>query len=118
MEVVGLVVIGLLAGLFSALFGVGGGIVIVPLLLLLHHYAQRVAMATSLVAIVFTSVVGAVTYTLHGEVKPGAAAVVGIPAVFGAVAGVRLQQRVSTRWLSIAFAVALVGVAVDLLVTA
>jgi uncharacterized membrane protein YfcA len=118
MPAVGLILIGLLAGLFSALFGVGGGIVIVPLLLLLHRYPQRIAMATSLVAIVFTSAVGAVTYALHGEVKPGAAALVGLPAVVGAVAGVRLQQRVSTRWLSLAFAVVLVGVAVDLLATA
>ena len=113
----GLILIGLVAGLFSALFGVGGGIVIVPLLLLLHRYQQRVAMATSLVAIVFTAAVGAVTYALHGQVKPGAAALVGIPAVFGAVFGARLQQRVSTRWLSLAFAAVLVGVAVDLLVT-
>ena len=113
-----LVLIGLVAGLFSALFGVGGGIVIVPMLLLVHRYPQRVAMATSLVAIVFTAVVGAVTYALHGEVKPGAAALVGIPAAFGAVFGARLQQRVPTKWLSIAFAVVLVGVAIDLLVTA
>jgi uncharacterized protein len=115
---VSLVVIGLVAGLFSALFGVGGGVVIVPLLLLVHRYSQRVASATSLVAIVFTAVVGAVTYAIHGDVKPGAAALVGIPAVFGAVFGARLQQRVPTKWLSVAFAVVLVGVAVDLLVTA
>ena len=75
------------------------------------------ATATSLVAIVFTAAVGAVTYALHGQVKPGAAALVGIPAVFGAVFGARLQQRVPTRWLSLAFAALLVGVAVDLLVT-
>src|SRR5215471_11341969 len=105
-----LILIGLVAGLFSALFGVGGGIVIVPLLLLVHRYPQRTAMATSLVAIVFTAVVGAVTYALHGEVKPGAAALVGIPAAFGAVFGVRLQQRVPTKWLSVALAVVLVGV--------
>ena len=83
----------------------------------LHRFPQRVATATSLVAIVFTAAVGAVTYALHGQVKPGAAALVGIPAVFGAVFGARLQQRVPTRWLSLAFAALLVGVAVDLLVT-
>jgi uncharacterized protein len=115
---VALVLIGLVAGLFSALFGVGGGVVIVPLLLLVHRYPQRAAMATSLVAIVFTAVVGAVTYAIHGDVKPGAAALVGIPAAFGAVFGARIQQRVPVRWLSVAFAAVLVGVAVDLLVTA
>ena len=113
----GLILIGLVAGLFSALFGVGGGIVIVPLLLLLHRFRERIAMATSLVAILFTAVVGAVTYALHGEVKPGAAMLVGIPAVFGAILGTALQQRMSTRWLSLAFAALLVGVAVNLLVT-
>jgi uncharacterized membrane protein YfcA len=113
-----LVVIGLAAGLFSALFGVGGGIVVVPLLLLFERFRERPAMATSLVAIVFIAVVGAATYALHGEVKPGAAAVVGIPAAVGAVAGARLQQRIPTRWLSLAFAAVLVAVAVDLLVSA
>ena len=114
----GLILIGLGAGLFSALFGVGGGIVIVPLLLIFQHFKERPAMATSLVSIVFIAVVGTVTYALHGEVKPGAAALVGIPAAFGAVAGARLQQRIPTRWLSVAFAGVLVAVAVDLLVSA
>jgi uncharacterized membrane protein YfcA len=75
-------------------------------------------MATSLVAIVFVAIVGAITYSFHGEVKPGAAALVGIPAVFGAVGGTWLQQRISTRWLSIAFAGVLFAVAVELLVSA
>ena len=114
----GLVVVGLVAGLFSALFGVGGGIVVVPMLLLLHRYAARQAMATSLVAIAFVAIVGAITYSFHGEVKPGAAALVGIPAAFGAAGGTWLQQRVPTRWLSVAFAVVLVAVAIELLVSA
>jgi uncharacterized membrane protein YfcA len=112
-----LVVIGLGAGLFSALFGVGGGIVVVPLLLMVERFRERQAMATSLVAIVFIAVVGAATYAIHGEVKPGAAAAVGIPAAFGAVAGARLQQRIPTKWLSLAFAGVLVAVAIDLLVS-
>jgi uncharacterized membrane protein YfcA len=115
---VGLIVVGLVAGLFSALFGVGGGVVIVPMLLLLHRYTERSAMATSLVSIAFVAIVGAITYSFHGEVKPGAAALVGIPAVFGAIGGTWLQQRVPTRWLSVAFAGVLVAVAVELLVTA
>ena len=55
MSFMGLVIVGLVAGLFSALFGVGGGIVIVPMLLLLHRYTARVAMATSLVSIAFVA---------------------------------------------------------------
>jgi uncharacterized protein len=111
-----LVAIGLVAGLFSALFGVGGGIVVVPLLLVLERFRERRAMATSLVAIVFIALVGSISYAAHGEVKPGAAALVGLPGAVGAVAGARLQQRIASRWLSLGFAALLVGVAVKLLV--
>jgi uncharacterized protein len=111
-----LVLIGLLAGFFSALFGVGGGIVVVPLLILLAHYAERPAMATSLAAIGLIALVGAVTYAFHGELKVGAAAVVGLPAAVGAVAGTWLQQRLENRTLSLAFAALLAGIAVWLLV--
>jgi uncharacterized protein len=111
-----LVLIGLLAGFFSALFGVGGGIVVVPLLILLAHYAERPAMATSLAAIGLIALVGAVTYAFHGDLKVGAAAVVGLPAAAGAVAGTWLQQRLENRTLSLAFAALLAGIAVWLLV--
>lgn len=73
-------------------------------------------MATSLAAITLISLVGAATYALHGEVKPGAAAVIGIPAVAGAVAGTVLQQRLATRTLSLAFAALLAALGVWLLV--
>jgi uncharacterized protein len=111
-----LVAIGLLAGLFSALLGVGGGTVIVPLLLLVAAYPLRSATATSLAAVSLISIVGAVTYALHGELKPGAAAIVGLPAVVGAVAGTALQQRLATRTLSFAFAALLAAVGARLLV--
>ncbi len=111
-----LLVIGLVAGFFSALFGVGGGIVIVPLLLLFAHYSERPAMATSLAAVGLIAVVGAVTYAFHGEVKPGAAAIVGLPGAVGAVVGASLQQRLANRTLSLAFAVLLAAVGVWLLV--
>ena len=111
-----LVLIGLLAGLFSALFGVGGGIVVIPLLVLVARYEQRPAMATSLAAVGLIALVGAATYALHGELKPGAAAVVGLPAAVGAVGGTWLQQRLATRTLTLAFAALMTGVAVWLLV--
>lgn len=111
-----LVAIGLLAGLFSALFGVGGGTVIVPLLMLVAAYSLRPATATSLAAVALISIVGAVTYALHGEVKPGAAALVGLPAVAGAVAGTALQQRLATRTLSFAFAALLAAIGARLLI--
>jgi uncharacterized membrane protein YfcA len=111
-----LVAIGLLAGFFSALFGVGGGIVVVPLLILLARYRERPAMGTSLAAIGLIALVGTVTYALHGELKPGAAAVVGLPAAVGAVLGTWLQQRLATRTLTLAFAALLAGLGVWLFI--
>jgi uncharacterized membrane protein YfcA len=111
-----LVGIGLVSGFFGALFGVGGGIVIVPLLVLLLAFDQRRASATSLAAILISSLAGAVTYAFHGEVKPGAAAAIGIPAVLGVLAGTAIQQRVPVHRLSYGFAVLLAVVGVRLLV--
>ena len=113
-----LVLIGLAAGFLSALLGVGGGVVIVPLLLLVGGFAIREATATSLGALVITAAAGAVTYAVHGDVEPVYAALVGIPAAGGAVAGAALQQRIHGRTLSLLFAVLLVGIAVYMLVTA
>jgi hypothetical protein len=110
-----LVGIGLLAGFFGALFGVGGGIVIVPLLVLFLAFDQRRASATSLAAILISSTAGAAVYALLGEVKPGAAALVGIPAVAGVLLGASLQQRIPVERLTIGFAVLLTAVGVRLL---
>ena len=111
-----LVLIGLAAGFFSALFGVGGGIIIVPLLLLVQRWQERPAMATSLAAIGIIALVGTISYGFHGELKPGAAAIIGLPAAAGAVAGTALQQRLATRTLSLLFALLLAVIGVKLLV--
>ena len=108
--------IGLLAGFFGALFGVGGGIVIVPLLVLLCAFDQRRASATSLAAILISAVAASITYALHGEVKPGAAAIVGLPAVAGVLLGTSLQQRVPVDKLTYGFAVVLAAVGIRLIV--
>ncbi|MGB2953345.1 MAG: sulfite exporter TauE/SafE family protein [Gaiellaceae bacterium] len=110
-----LVAIGLVAGLFSALFGIGGGIVVVPLLIL-AGFEPRSATATSLAAVGLIALAGVVSYAARGEVKPGAAAIVGLPAALGAVAGTAAQQRLSNRALALAFAGLLVAVAVRLLI--
>ena len=110
-----LLAIGLVAGFFSALLGVGGGLVLVPLLLLLG-LPERVAMATSLAAIGVIASVGVIAYGVRGEVDLAAAAVVGLPAALGAIAGTALQQRVTGRALGLGFAAFLVVVGVALLV--
>ena len=111
-----LLVIGLIAGVFSALFGVGGGLVIVPLLLMWLKYPLRGATATSLGAVGITALAGVITYGLHGEVKPGAALLLGLPAAAGAYYGAGLQQRVKTRTLSILFAILLLAIAARLFI--
>ncbi|HUZ81062.1 MAG TPA: sulfite exporter TauE/SafE family protein [Gaiellaceae bacterium] len=111
-----LLAIGLVAGFFGAIFGVGGGIVIVPLLTLWLAYDQRRASATSLAAILVSSLAGAITYGFHGDVKPGAAALVGIPAMFGVLLGTSLQQRIPVQRLTYGFALLLAAVGVRLLV--
>ena len=110
-----LTAIGLVAGFFSALFGVGGGIVIVPLLVLVLRLGHRRATGTSLAAILIVAVAGAVTYALHGDVKPGAAALVGVPAVFGVVLGAALQQRIPVDKLAYGLAIVLGAVGVRLI---
>jgi uncharacterized membrane protein YfcA len=112
-----LIAIGLVAGLFSALFGVGGGIVIVPLLILLLGIEGRVAAGTSLAAIGITALAGTVLYAFEGHVDVAYAALVGLPAAAGAIVGTGVQQRVSGRALTLAFAGLLSVLAVWLLAT-
>lgn len=109
-----LVAIGTLAGLFSGLFGVGGGSVIVPLLVLWLGYEERGATATSLAAIVFIAGFAAAVQGLYGNVHLLDAALIGVPAVGGVLVGTWLQQRLQGRSISLLFAAVLVASAVEL----
>jgi uncharacterized membrane protein YfcA len=109
-----LAAIGTLAGLFSGLFGVGGGAVIVPLLVLWLGYEAHAATATSLAAIVFIAAFAAGVQALYGNVRLLDAALVGVPAVAGVLLGTALAQRLQGRALSLLFALALVVSAVEL----
>ena len=112
-----LALIGTAAGIFSGLFGVGGGTVIVPLLILWLGFGERVATGTSLAAIALIAAAGAALHAgAFGNVDLGDAALLGVPAIGGVVAGTWLQQRVPERWLSLFFAALLLVVAVNLLV--
>ena len=108
--------IGLAAGFFSALFGVGGGTVIVPLLIRACGWALRASTATSLAAIGITATAGVLTYVAHGEVRPVYAVLLGLPAAVGAAGGATLQQRLPVRTLSFLFAALLVAIAIRMLV--
>jgi uncharacterized membrane protein YfcA len=109
-------VIGTAAGVFSGLFGVGGGTVIVPLLVLWLGYGPREATGTSLAAIVFIAGFAAATQGAYGNVHVLDAVLVGVPAVGGVLIGTWLQQRLATRSISLLFAAVLVASAVELLV--
>jgi uncharacterized membrane protein YfcA len=109
-----LAVIGTAGGLFSGLFGVGGGAVVVPLLLLWLAYPEREAAATSLAAIVAIAAFAAAAQGLYGNVDVGAGLLVGVPAVGGVVLGTWLQQRMPADTIALTFAVLLVGAAIHL----
>jgi uncharacterized protein len=111
-----LAAIGLLAGFFGALFGVGGGIVIVPLLIGVVGLAARPAMATSLAAIGLIALEGVVFYGAKGDLRPVEAVVLGVPAAAGALIGTAVQQRLANRTLTFAFSAVLAGVAIRLFV--
>jgi uncharacterized protein len=110
-----LAAIGSAAGLFSGLFGVGGGTVIVPLLVLWLGYGPREATGSSLAAIVFIAGFAAAIQGAYGNVHVLDAALVGVPAVGGVLLGTWLQQRLATRSISLLFAAVLVASAVELL---
>ena len=109
-----LAVIGTLAGMFSGLFGVGGGSVIVPMLVLWLGYSERAATATSLAAIVFIASFAAAVQGIYGNVHLLDAALIGIPAIGGVLAGTWLQQRLRGRAIALMFAALLVASAVEL----
>jgi uncharacterized membrane protein YfcA len=103
-----LAVAGTAAGAFSGLFGVGGGVVMVPLLILWLGYGEREATGTSLAAMVVIAGVAAALQAAYGNVDAAKGVLIGVPAVGGVVAGTALQQRLPTRAIALGFAAFLV----------
>jgi uncharacterized membrane protein YfcA len=110
-----LATVGLAAGLLGAILGVGGGIIVVPLLGLLFAFDQRRAAATSMGAIAITATAGSISYAIQGHQHPAEAALLGVPAAIGVIAGTALQQRVPLRGLQLLFAAFVVVVGIRLL---
>ena len=107
--------VGLLAGLSSGLFGVGGGIIMVPLFIYLLKLDQKRAHATSLAAVVPIALIGAWGYGTHGNVVLSAAAFVLAGSLIGAMYGARLLQRISLPHIQILFASVLLATSVRLM---
>jgi uncharacterized membrane protein YfcA len=106
---------GLAVGFFSGLFGVGGGIILVPLLVLVLGFSQRLASGVSLAAVLPTAVAGLIGYALGGNVDWVAGGVLAFGAVGGSLVGTWLLHRIPQlmlRWIFVAF---LAAVAVRML---
>ncbi len=97
------------AGAFSGLFGVGGGTIIVPLLVLWLGYGHREATGTSLAAIAVIGALAAAAHAAYGNVDLWNGLLVAAPAIAGVLAGTSLQQRISERAVAAAFVVLLLA---------
>ena len=99
-----LTTIGLAAGAFSSLFGVGGGTVMVPLLVLWRGFEEKRATGTSLMAIIIIATYAVISYAFFGHVDVQKGLLIGIPAVAGVIFGTWIQQKIPDRVLSGMFA--------------
>lgn len=106
--------VGLAAGLLSGMFGVGGGILLVPGLVLVAKMDQRIAHGTSLAAVLPISASSLVTYWAHDHVDWRVGACLAIGAVIGAIVGTRLLHVLPHRTLAIAFSMLLIVTAIRL----
>lgn len=116
-RVVKLAAIATAAGAFSGLFGVGGGTVIVPLLIFWLGYEEREATGTSLAAIAGIAILATAAQGAYGNVNLANGILIAVPAMIGVVCGASLQQLISERAVSLLFAVLLVAVAAELIVS-
>lgn len=107
--------IGVVAGTFAALFGVGGGIVIVPLLVGWTGFPVKHATATSLAAILLTGALGAARYAASGRVHFDQALPVAVAGVGGVLIGLHVRKALPGRVVTYVFATLLVVVAIGFL---
>ncbi len=98
-------IIGILGGCFGGLIGLGGGVVMIPLLTGIAGLTQHKAHGTSLVAIIFTAIVGAATYYRHGTVDWSAALMLAVTAILTARMGALYVSTLSEQKLKKAFGV-------------
>lgn len=106
------------AGIISALLGIGGGIIKVPLMHLAMGVPLRVATATSNLMIGITAAASAVIYALHGGIDPYVAGPTAIGVFIGATAGSRIAHRIELRYLRVLFVVVLGYTAIQMLIRA
>jgi uncharacterized protein len=106
--------IGVLGGFLGGLFGVGGGVIFVPLLMFLKGFDPHRAIGTSLVVIIFTALSGAAFHGKAGMVDWKTAVLLGVFSVLGVWLGTKLSLRIEAAMLQRAFAIFLVLVAIKI----
>jgi len=112
MEILGLIILGLVAGSLAATLGIGGGVVFVPVLVSIFAFTQHEAQGTSLAIIVPTTAVAAYAHARAGRIDWQLVGVLGAAGIVGAVGGARLALVLDESILRRLFAVMLVIVAV------
>jgi uncharacterized protein len=114
-----LLAIGLVAGVLSGLFGIGGGILIIPALIFLAKFPTKLALGTSLGALLLpVGLLGAYTYYQSGNLNIRASLLIAVGLFFGAWVGARLAQHISGATLQRMFAVFILLMAIRLWVEA
>jgi hypothetical protein len=106
-----------LGGLASGFLGIGGGLVVVPILAAIVGLPMHLAVATSMVTMIFTSISGVSTHIILGNVLIAYAVPLVIGIVVGAQLGARAAKRLKSVSLERAFTVALLGIGILLIVT-
>lgn len=109
-------VTGVAVGAFSALFGVGGSVLMVPFMTLALDYGQHASEGTALLAVVPTAIAGVVAHRRRGYVDFRGAALLASGGLLGAVAGARLAIEVSGDDLKLGFGLFLVAVGLQMIV--
>jgi uncharacterized protein len=111
--------IGLIAGVLSGLFGIGGGILIIPSLIFFANFHTKLALGTSLGAMLLpVGLLGAYAYYQQGNVNIKASMLIGLGLFLGAYAGARLAHLISGATLQRLFAIFIVLMAIRLWVEA
>ena len=110
MTVVVVLVTGVVVGGFSALFGVGGSVLMVPFMTLVLDYGQHVSEGTALLAVVPTAIAGVIAHRRRGYVDFRGAALLAAGGVVGSFAGARLAVEVSGHDLKLGFGIFLIAV--------
>lgn len=104
-DIAGLAIVGLLAGVTSGMIGVGGGVVFVPGLVLFADLGQVSAESTSLFAVIAVAIVGAWRQHGYGNLRIKEGVLVGVLSVLGVIVGVELSNAVPERALQVGFAI-------------